>query len=195
MFKKVTKLFQYQNLIFETVENVAVIKLNRPKALNALNKALCTEIGQVIKEIESNKDLRVIVITGEGQKAFVSGADIKEMSTQTFMDVYKNQLFGELTPLKEAKKPVIAAVNGFALGGGCELAMMCDIIIASEKAKFGQPEIKLGTIPGLFDEILKFRNWWNTTSYKINWKSESNGMDFNWTNLYSKRSFRSWISK
>lgn len=148
MFKKVTKLFKYENLIFEKVDKVALIKLNRPKALNALNKALCAEIGKAIQEVESSKDLKVAIITGEGPKSFVAGADIKEMSTQSFMDVYKNELFGELAILTKAKKPIIAAVNGFALGGGCELAMMCDIIIASENAKFGQPEIKLGTIPG-----------------------------------------------
>ena len=138
----------YENIIFERHDGVALIRLNRPKALNALNKALCYELAQAIKQIESDETIKVTVITGS-DKAFAAGADIKEMSSMTFMDTYKSNLFGDLDAIPQAKKPIIAAVNGFALGGGCELAMMCDFIVAGDKAKFGQPEIKLGTVPGI----------------------------------------------
>ncbi|EFC49165.1 CoA hydratase/isomerase [Naegleria gruberi] len=127
---------------------VAIITLNRPKALNALCKQLVQELGQVVSLCEKDPSVRVMIITGS-QKAFAAGADIKEMSTMTAMQVYNENLFGELDAVSKARKPVIAAVNGFALGGGCELAMMCDFIVAGENAKFGQPEIKLGTIPGI----------------------------------------------
>jgi enoyl-CoA hydratase len=137
----------YQNILFEKRDNgVALITLNRPKALNALNRDLCRELGQVFQRIESDDSVRVVVLTGS-EKAFAAGADIKEMQPMCFTDVYKTNLFGDLDAIPRAKKPIIAAVNGYALGGGCELAMMCDIIIAGDKAKFGQPEIKLGTIP------------------------------------------------
>ena len=138
---------KYENLIFEKKENIAIVKLNRPKALNALNKSLCVDLGNCFKEIENDSTIKVTILTGEGSKSFAAGADIKEMSSYNFIDVYKNNLFGELEVIKRARKPIIAAVNGFgifkllkvALGGGCELAMTCDIIIASENAKFGQP--------------------------------------------------------
>eukprot|EP01080_Neovahlkampfia_damariscottae_P003253 gene3253-5696_t len=156
LFKQVLKSHQifrqyskkYENILFEVVDNVAVIKLHRPKALNALSKGLCTDLGNAITEVEKDDNIKVTIITGEGQKSFAAGADIKEMSTKKYMEVYKENLFGELDVIPVARKPIIAAVNGFALGGGCELAM-CDIILASENAKFGQPEIKIGTIPGV----------------------------------------------
>jgi enoyl-CoA hydratase len=144
-----TETNEYQNILFEKRDNgVALITLNRPKALNALNRDLCRELGQVFQRIESDDSVRVVVLTGS-EKAFAAGADIKEMQPMSFTDVYKTNLFGDLDVIPRAKKPIIAAVNGYALGGGCELAMMCDIIIAGDKAKFGQPEIKLGTIPGI----------------------------------------------
>lgn len=129
---------------------VALVELNRPKALNALCEQLCRELGQVFAELESDPQVRCTVLTGlQGSKAFAAGADIKEMKDLSFMEVYKQNLFGDLDAVARAKKPIVAAVNGFALGGGCELAMMCDIIYASDKAKFGQPEIKLATVPGI----------------------------------------------
>ncbi len=129
---------------------VVLVELNRPKALNALCKPLCVELGQAISAIEQDSSVRCTVLTGlQGSKAFAAGADIKEMKDLQFQDVFKQNLFGELDVIPRSKKPIIAAVNGFALGGGCELAMMCDIIYASDKAKFGQPEIKIGTIPGI----------------------------------------------
>ncbi|KAL0489701.1 enoyl-CoA hydratase [Acrasis kona] len=140
---------KYNNIIFDKKDNgVVLITLNRPKALNALNQELCTELGDAITNIEKDETVRATVITGS-EKAFAAGADIKEMSSMSFMDVYKSGLFGPLEVIPRARKPIIAAVNGYALGGGCELAMMCDFIIAGDKAKFGQPEIKLGTIPGI----------------------------------------------
>jgi len=139
----------FENLLFEKQENgVAIVRLNRPKALNALNRSLCKELGQVFQQIENDDSVRVTVLTGS-DKAFAAGADIKEMQVLNFTDVYKTNLFGDLDVIPQTKKPIIAAVNGYALGGGCELAMMCDIIIAGDKAKFGQPEIKLATIPGI----------------------------------------------
>lgn len=128
---------------------VALITLNRPDALNALNAQLCKDIGEAVNDLEKDDNVKCVVITGAGNKAFAAGADIKEMKDKSFVDVYKQNLFGELDALVHAKKPIIAAVNGFALGGGCELAMMCDIIYASDKARFGQPEIKLATVPGI----------------------------------------------
>lgn len=129
---------------------VALVELNRPKALNALCDQLCHELGQVFADIENDPNVKCSVLTGlQGSKAFAAGADIKEMKDLSYMDVYGKNLFGDLDTVAQAKKPIIAAVNGFALGGGCELAMMCDIIYASDKAKFGQPEIKLATVPGI----------------------------------------------
>lgn len=128
-------------------KNVAVITLNRPKALNALCNGLMTEVGTVIADLEKDNSVGAIVITGN-EKAFAAGADIKEMQCNTFSGNIRNDFLAHWTRVAECKKPVIAAVNGYALGGGCELAMMCDIIYAGEKAKFGQPEIALGTIPG-----------------------------------------------
>eukprot|EP01012_Entosiphon_sulcatum_P016149 TRINITY_DN21079_c0_g2_i1.p1 TRINITY_DN21079_c0_g2~~TRINITY_DN21079_c0_g2_i1.p1 ORF type:complete len:277 (+),score=77.54 TRINITY_DN21079_c0_g2_i1:46-876(+) len=127
---------------------VGILHMNRPHALNALNAAIAKELADRLEELDSDPSVGCIVLTGEG-KAFVAGADIKEMAPKTFAEVYNGNLFGDLEKVRQVHKPIIAAVNGFALGGGCELAMMCDIVIASEKAVFGQPEIKLGTIPGL----------------------------------------------
>ena len=137
------------NILFEKKDNgVAIITLNRPKALNALCKQLVQELSTVVSLCEQDSSVRVLIITGS-QKAFAAGADIKEMSSMSSMQVYQENLFGELEVVAKARKPIIAAVNGYALGGGCELAMMCDFIVAGESAKFGQPEIKLGTIPGI----------------------------------------------
>eukprot|EP00759_Apiculatamorpha_spiralis_P042639 PhF_6_TR40553/c0_g1_i1/m.60796/K07511/ECHS1; enoyl-CoA hydratase len=129
-------------------KGVALLTLNRPQALNALNDPLAEAIMENLRACEKNKEIGAMIITGEG-KAFVAGADIKMMAPLDFSKVYTNDLFAALAQVPTIRKPIIAAVNGFALGGGCELAMLCDIIVASEKAVFGQPEIKLGTIPGL----------------------------------------------
>jgi len=129
-------------------EKVGIVTLNRPKALNALCNQLLIELSSALKSFDKDNDVGCIIITGS-KKAFAAGADIKEMSDTTYVENYKNNLFGEIESLTQVKKPIIAAVNGYALGGGCELAMMCDIIIAGENAKFGQPEITLGTIPGV----------------------------------------------
>lgn len=128
-------------------KNVGLIKLNRPKALNALCDGLMKELSTAVTEFEKDKEIGCIVLTGS-DRAFAAGADIKEMQVQDFSGVYNTNFTGAWNSLQESKKPVIAAVNGYALGGGCEVAMMCDIIYAGEKAQFGQPEITLGTIPG-----------------------------------------------
>ncbi|KAG0222721.1 putative enoyl-CoA hydratase, mitochondrial [Actinomortierella wolfii] len=138
---------QLEYLLTETRGRVAVVTLNRPKALNALCNGLFVELNQVLEEIDNNDEIGAIVLTGS-ERAFAAGADIKEMKDSNFIDNYKNNFLGHWTKITTIRKPIIAAVNGFALGGGCELAMMCDIIYAGEKAVFGQPEIKLGTIPG-----------------------------------------------
>jgi len=127
--------------------NVGLITLNRPKALNALNAELMTELAESLSIFDSDKTIAAIVVTGS-QKAFAAGADIKEMIPQQFANVWGGGFLENWTQVSKTKKPVIAAVNGHALGGGCELAMMCDIIYAGENASFGQPEIKIGTIPG-----------------------------------------------
>ncbi|KAF8332599.1 ClpP/crotonase [Cantharellus anzutake] len=127
--------------------SVALITLNRPKALNALSSALMTELNQALGEADTSKEVGAIVITGS-QTAFAAGADIKEMKDLEFSTAYSTDFIADWARLTQIKKPIIAAVSGYALGGGCELAMMCDIIIASPTAVFGQPEIKLGTIPG-----------------------------------------------
>ena len=139
----------YEAIIAEKRGAVALITLNRPKALNALNPTLVAELAEAALAFDNDPDVGAIVLTGAGDKSFVAGADIKVMADKTYMDMYKTKLFGELDLLTTVRKPIIAAVNGFCLGGGCELAMACDFILASDTAKFGQPEIKLGTIPGL----------------------------------------------
>ncbi|MFZ6845508.1 enoyl-CoA hydratase [Undibacterium sp. RuTC16W] len=139
---------EYQNIIVETKDKVGVITLNRPKALNALNDQLMDELGAALKSFDLNEAIGCIVITGS-EKAFAAGADIGAMANYSYMDAYKNDyITRNWEQIRQIRKPVIAAVAGYALGGGCELAMMCDFIIAAENAKFGQPEIKLGTLPG-----------------------------------------------
>lgn len=138
----------HQNIVVETRDRVGLIRLNRPKALNALSDALMDELGAALLAFDADESIGAIVITGN-EKAFAAGADIGAMGTWSYMDVFKSDyITRNWETLKRVRKPVIAAVSGFALGGGCELAMMCDIIIAADSAKFGQPEIKLGIIPG-----------------------------------------------
>jgi enoyl-CoA hydratase len=137
-----------QNILVETKGRVGVIRLNRPQALNALNAALITEMNAALDAFEADANIGCIVITGS-EKAFAAGADIKEMATKSYMDVLLGDFAADQGRIAQARKPVIAAVAGFALGGGCELAMQCDLIIAADNAKFGQPEIKLGVIPGI----------------------------------------------
>nr|QBH73215.1 putative cyclohex-1-ene-1-carboxyl-CoA hydratase [Nicoletia phytophila] len=128
-------------------ENVGLIQLNRPNALNALCDNLMSEIAQALSKFQHDDAIGAVVITGN-EKAFAAGADIKEMQNLPFADTLKGDFLNQWTAVSDCKKPIIAAVNGHALGGGCELAMMCDIVYAGEKAKFGQPEINIGTIPG-----------------------------------------------
>lgn len=137
----------YSNIMVETKGKVGLVTLNRPNALNALNGALIGEMSQALDAFEADDAIGCIVITGSA-KAFAAGADIKEMQTKTYMQAYKEDFIGSWDRVARSRKPVIAAVAGFALGGGCELAMMCDFIIAADTAKFGQPEIKLGVMPG-----------------------------------------------
>ncbi|MBC7143499.1 MAG: enoyl-CoA hydratase [Rhodobacteraceae bacterium] len=139
----------YETLIVEIEDYVALIRLNRPDALNALNSKLMAELGDAVTEADANEKVRCIVLTGS-EKAFAAGADIKEMSEKSFVEVFTDDLFGANTEaLLRCRKPIIAAVAGYALGGGCELAMMCDFIIAADTAKFGQPEINLGVMAGI----------------------------------------------
>ena len=126
---------------------IALIELNRPKELNALNKQLMEEVRDALQTLDKNDQVRVIIITGNEQ-AFAAGADIKQMVDKSAIDMLLIDQFSTWDQIRKTKKPIIAAVSGFALGGGCEFAMTCDMIIASETAKFGQPEIKIGTIPG-----------------------------------------------
>lgn len=137
----------HQNIIVEQKGKVGLIRLNRPQALNALNSDLIRELATAIDAFETDDSIGCIVVTGN-DKAFAAGADIKEMQTKTYMQAYKEDFIASWDRVARARKPVIAAVGGFALGGGCELAMMCDFIIAADTAKFGQPEIKLGVMPG-----------------------------------------------
>ena len=129
-------------------EGVGIITINRPEALNAVNHKVMDEIISAAEGFDNADDIGCIVITGAGEKAFIAGADIKEMSGKSSMDMFLADKQSDWSRFAATRTPMIAAVNGFALGGGCEVAMMCDIIIASEKARFGQPEIKLGVIPG-----------------------------------------------
>jgi enoyl-CoA hydratase len=138
----------YENILVEIRERAGLITLNRPKALNALNDRLMDELGEALLAFDANESIGAVVITGS-EKAFAAGADIGAMSTWSYMDVFKSEYISRnWETIKRIRKPVIAAVSGYALGGGCELVMMCDIVIASETARFGQPEIKLGIIPG-----------------------------------------------
>lgn len=138
----------YENILVETRGRVGLITLNRPQALNALNDATMREVVEAATAFDRSADVGAIVLTGS-QKAFAAGADIKEMSSQTYDSMYEADWFAHWDNLTRLRTPIIAAVNGYALGGGCELAMMCDLLIAGESAKFGQPEINLGVIPGM----------------------------------------------
>ncbi|GAA6147013.1 enoyl-CoA hydratase [Pseudooceanicola nitratireducens] len=139
----------YETIIVEIEDHVALVKLNRPDAMNALNLQVFEELGEFLSSAQTNDKVRCIVLTGT-EKFFAAGADIKMMSEMSFVDVFTSDLFGEGgTAIQRNRKPMIAAVAGYALGGGCELAMMCDFIIAADNAKFGQPEINLGVIAGI----------------------------------------------
>src|SRR5689334_5096058 len=138
----------YENILVETHGKVGLIRLNRPKALNALNDQLMDELGDALVRFDADANIGCMIITGS-EKAFAAGADIAAMANYSYMDAYKGDyITRNWEQIRRIRKPVIAAVAGYALGGGCELAMMCDFIIAADNAKFGQPEIKLATIPG-----------------------------------------------
>ncbi len=134
-------------IIVERHDRVCLVRLNRPQALNALNAELIDELNQALDAFEADAELGCLVLTGS-EKAFAAGADVKEMQAKTYMEAYLEDFISKWERLTRTRKPVIAAVAGFALGGGCELAMMCDFILAADNAKFGQPEIRIGTIPG-----------------------------------------------
>jgi enoyl-CoA hydratase len=139
----------YSNILVEKRDAVTLVTLNRPQALNALNSEVLKELIEAFQAYEADPSQRCLVLTGSGEKAFAAGADIKEMQPQGFADMYASNFFAGWEKVTATRKPWIAAVNGFALGGGCEVAMMADFIIASDTAKFGQPEIKLGVTPGM----------------------------------------------
>ena len=141
----------YDTLLIERhADGYALVTLNRPDALNALNSALFADLAAFLDAVEHDDTVRCLILTGAGDKAFAAGADIKEMADQSYAQMYKANFFSHgHDRITRFRKPIIAAVNGFALGGGCELAMLCDFIIASDKAKFGQPEINLGVAPGI----------------------------------------------
>ncbi len=138
----------YQSILLETRGRVALITLNRPEALNALNAQMVSELNHALDAVHADAGIGCIVLTGS-VKAFAAGADIKEMAERTYPQIYLDDLFVEADRVANRRKPIIAAVSGFALGGGCELAMMCDFILAADTARFGQPEIKLGVLPGM----------------------------------------------
>lgn len=140
----------YQNLSLDLKEDIALLKVNRPKVLNALNRATLLELQEALRELQGKDDLKALIITGEGEKAFVAGADIAEMANMDPKEAFEFSRLGHETfrMLEEFPTPTIAAVNGYALGGGLELALACDIILASEKAKLGLPEVTLGICPG-----------------------------------------------
>ena len=137
----------YETILVETRGRVGLITLNRPQALNALNDAIFRDLGQALDAFAADDGIGAVVLTGS-PKAFAAGADIKEMASKDFIAAYTGNLIESWTCISRFRKPIVAAVAGYALGGGCEIAMMCDFIIAADTAKFGQPEIKLGTIPG-----------------------------------------------
>lgn len=138
-----------ETLLLETHGPVLLIRLNRPEALNALNAQLMTELVQTLAEADANPQVRCIVLTGS-DKAFAAGADVKQMQPMSYAEVVSANLFGaEALAITQIRKPIIAAVSGYCLGGGCELAMMCDFILASDTARFGQPEVNIGVIPGM----------------------------------------------
>lgn len=139
----------FRTIVVEFNDHVALIRLNRPDAMNAINDALLSELARALREADENEKVRCIVLTGS-EKAFAAGADVKEMAEQSFVDVFSSNAFGtDAEAIMRVRKPIIAAVAGYALGGGCELAMMCDMIIAADTAKFGQPEINLGIVAGM----------------------------------------------
>jgi len=139
----------FETLLVERHEAVSLIRLNRPDALNALNATLLGELSRALEEAEADDAVRCLVLTGS-ERAFAAGADIKEMAAKSYAEAFRSDLFGAVARrLEQVRKPLIAAVAGYALGGGCEIAMLCDFIIAAETAKFGQPEINLGVMPGI----------------------------------------------
>jgi len=138
----------YETILLENHGRVGLITLNRPQALNALNAQLVSEVNHALDALEADANIGCIVITGS-KKAFAAGADIKEMAELSYPQIYMDDLFSDSDRVANRRKPIIAAVNGFALGGGCELALMCDFILAADNAKFGQPEINLGVLPGM----------------------------------------------
>ncbi|MGI6854087.1 enoyl-CoA hydratase [Mesorhizobium sp. 1B3] len=138
----------YETILVETRGKVGLVTLNRPKALNALNSQVLQDVIAALQAFEADPEVGAIVLTGS-EKAFAAGADIKEMQAKSYIDVYMEDFFAGWEGLTRIRKPIIAAVSGYALGGGCELAMMCDFIIAGDNAKFGQPEITLGVMPGM----------------------------------------------
>jgi len=140
---------EYQHIIVKHQGAIAIVTLNRPKALNALNSELLDELVRALEAIDADDTLHATVLTGS-ERAFAAGADIKEMASKSYMDMYRENFFaGAADRIAAIRKPIIAAVAGYALGGGCELAMLCDFIIAADNAKFGQPEINLGVMPGI----------------------------------------------
>ena len=140
---------KYETLIIEREDGYALVRLNRPDALNALNSQLMSELSALLDAVEHDDTVRCLVLTGS-EKAFAAGADIKEMSSKSYAEMFTENFFAGVSDrIARFRKPIIAAVSGYALGGGCELAMLCDFIIASETAKFGQPEINLGVAPGI----------------------------------------------
>ncbi|MNH88110.1 putative enoyl-CoA hydratase echA8 [compost metagenome] len=142
------KELNYETILLETHGRVGLITLNRPQALNALNAQIVSELNQALDGFEADANIGCIVLTGS-KKAFAAGADIKEMAELTYPQIYLDDLFSDSDRVANRRKPIIAAVNGFALGGGCELALMCDFILAGDNARFGQPEINLGVLPGM----------------------------------------------
>jgi enoyl-CoA hydratase len=138
----------YESIVVETRGRVGIVRLNRPHALNALNAALISELNQALEAFAASADIGCVILTGS-EKAFAAGADIKEMAEKSYMEAFFGDFAAQWDGAARVRKPIIAAVAGSALGGGCELAMMCDFIIAAENARFGQPEIKLGVIPGI----------------------------------------------
>jgi enoyl-CoA hydratase len=138
----------YETILVDRSERVGTITLNRPKALNALNSEVMREVTSAAAELDADRGIGAIIITGS-EKAFAAGADIKEMASLSFSEVFEADFFAAWNQLAAVRTPLIAAVAGYALGGGCELAMMCDVVIAADTAKFGQPEIKLGVLPGM----------------------------------------------
>ena len=140
---------EYANIIVSTEGAVGIITLNRPKALNALNQELLGEVCNALERWDADDDVHCIVLTGS-ERAFAAGADIKEMQPRSYMEMFKSNFFADAADrITAIRKPIIAAVAGYALGGGCELAMLCDFIVAADNAKFGQPEINLGVMPGI----------------------------------------------